>query len=102
MKTSGFQEPGIDSRQFGMYLRQIRENRGLSLAAVEEMSIGLSLRVTKSHLSRLENGLATASLARMYMLSRIYGISLSSLASRFELCLTEPRLMPGDTSHTRL
>ena len=72
-----------------MYLRRIREERRLSLAAVEKMSHGLPERVTKSHLSRLENGQATPSFARMYTLSMIYGIPVSSLADRFELYLNQ-------------
>ena len=91
MKTRGLRKTRIDNKRFGMYLRQIREKRGLSLAAVEEMSAGLPERITKSHLSRLENGHATASFARMYTLSMIYGVSVSSLANRFKLCLKKRR-----------
>ncbi len=86
MKISGLPEPAIDNRRFGKYLRRIREERSLSLAAVEKMSHGLPERVTKSHLSRLENGLATASFAQMYTLSMIYGIPVSFLVDRFERC----------------
>ncbi len=89
MKTRGLQEPPIDNRRFGMYLRRIREERRLSLAAVEKMSHGLPERVTKSHLSRLENGQASPSFARMYTLSVIYGIPVSSLTDRFERCLNQ-------------
>ena len=80
-------EPAIDNKRFGMYLRRIREERKLSLAAVEKMSSALPERVTKSHLSRLENGQASASFARIYTLSVIYGIPVASLAERFELCV---------------
>ena len=86
MKTRGLQEPAIYNRRFGMYLRRVREERRLSLAAVEKMSTGLPERVTKSHLSRLENGHAAPSLAGMYTLSMIYEITVSSLADRFERC----------------
>ena len=89
MKTRELQEPAMVSKRFGMYLRRIRAERRLSLAAVEKMSHGLPERVTKSHLSRLENGQATPSFARMYTLSMIYEIPVSSLADRFELCLTK-------------
>ena len=74
-----------------MYLRQIREKRGLSLAEVERMSTDLPERVTKSHLSRLENGLATASFAQMYTLSMIYRVSVSSLARLFTRCINKRR-----------
>ncbi len=89
MKTEGLQEAAIDNKRFGGYLRRIREERKLSLAAVEMMSHGLPERVTKSHLSRLENGQATPSFARMYTLSMIYGIPVSSLADRFGLCFNK-------------
>ena len=89
MKTRQLQEPAIVTKRFGMYLRRIRSERRLSLAAVEKMSHGFPGRVTKSHLSRLENGQATPSFARMYTLSMIYEIPVSSLADRFELCLTK-------------
>ncbi len=91
MATRGLQKPRIDNKRFGTQLRQIREDRGLSLAAVERMSAELPGRVTKSHLSRLENGLATASFAQMYTLSRIYGVSVSSLVNRFTRCLHKRR-----------
>ena len=89
MKARESREPAIDTKQFGMYLRRMREERRLSLAAVEKMSSGLPERVTKSHLSRLENGQATPSFARMYTLSMIYGIPVSSLADRFGLCFNK-------------
>ncbi len=86
MNSSESQVPAIDNKQFGMFLRRIREERRLSLAAVEKMSTGLPERVTKSHLSRLENGHATPTFARMHVLSMIYGIPVASLATRFERC----------------
>ena len=82
----GLQEPAIDNRRFGIYLRRIRVERSLSLAAVEKMSRGWPERVTKSHLSRLENGQASPSFARVYTLSMIYGIPVSFLVDRFERC----------------
>ena len=89
MKVRESQEPVIDNKQFGMFLRRIREERRLSLAAVEKLSSDLPERVTKSHLSRLENGHASPSLSRMYSLSMVYGIPVSSLATWFERCLTK-------------
>jgi len=87
MTIRGLRETAIDNKRFGEYLRRIREERRLSLTAVERMSRGLPERVTKSHLSRLENGQVSPSFARIYTLSMIYGIPVSSLADRFELCL---------------
>jgi len=80
-------EPVVENKRFGRYLRQIREQRRLSLDAVEEMSMDLPGRVTKSHLSRIENGQATPTFPRMFTLSRIYGVPVSHIAERFELCL---------------
>ncbi len=91
MKTRGLRGTRFDNKRFGMYLRLIREKRGLSLAEVERMSTDLPEHVTKSYLSRLENGLTAASFARMYTLSVIYGVSVSSLANRFTRCLKKRR-----------
>lgn len=73
------------SRRFGSYLRRVREGRRLSLDAVEELSSGYAERVTKSHLSRIENGQALPSFPRLFALGRIYGVPVSSLAERFEV-----------------
>ena len=83
----GQQEPVVQNKRFGRYLRGIREQRRLSLDAVEEMSLELPGRVTKSHLSRIENGQAIPTFPRMFTLSRIYGVPVSHLAERFELCI---------------
>ena len=78
------EESVIQSKGFGKYLRRIREERRLSLDAVQEMSLGFPERVTKSHLSRIENGRAVPTFPRMFTLSQIYGVRVSSLADRFE------------------
>lgn len=80
-------EPLIENRKFGLYLRRVREDRRLSLDAVEEMTVGFPGRVTKSHLSRIENGQAVPTFPRMFALSQIYGVPISSLAERFEMDL---------------
>ena len=85
---------GGDAKRFGKYLREIRVERRMSLDAVEEMSLGLPERVTKSHLSRIENGQAVPSFPRMFTLSQIYGVPVSSLAERFELCLKAQMIPP--------
>jgi len=79
------QERVTEGRRFGRYLRRIREERKLSLDAVQEMSLGYRERVTKSHLSRIESGQAVPSFPRMFTLSQIYGVPVTSLAERFEL-----------------
>ena len=74
----------LENRRFGRYLRRIREDRKLSLDAVEEMTTGFPEPVTKSHLSRIENGRAVPTFPRMFALCQIYGVPISSMAERFE------------------
>lgn len=81
-------------RSFGRYLRQIREDRRLSLDAVEERSFGFPGRVTKSHLSRIETGQAVPTFPRMFTLSRIYGVPITQLAERFDLDLRTEMFPP--------
>ena len=83
----GDNEPTVENKRFGMFLRGLREERRLSLDAVEELSLGLPERVTKSHLSRIENGRAVPTFPRMFSLSQIYGIPVAYLAERFEISL---------------
>jgi len=91
----GARDPSAENRRFGRYLKQIREQRKLSLDAVEEMSLGYPERVTKSHLSRIENGQAVPTFPRMFALSRIYGVPIASVAERFETHL-ERDMRPPD------
>ena len=94
----GQQRPEIEHKRFGTYLRKVREERKMSLDAVEEMSVGLPERVTKSHLSRIENGQAIPTFPRMFTLSRIYGIPVSHLAERFEIALRQGMFPSGTTT----
>ena len=75
------------SQAFGSYLRKLREGRRLSLDAVEEMSSGFPEKVTKSHLSRIEHGLAQPSFARLMAMSHIYGVPIAAMAERYEVAL---------------
>jgi transcriptional regulator with XRE-family HTH domain len=70
---------------FGAYLRKLREGRRLSLDAVEELSSGFPEKVTKSHLSRIENGLALPTFPRLMAMSHIYGMPIASMAERYEI-----------------
>lgn len=70
---------------FGAYLKKLRETRRLSLDAVEELSATFPDKVTKSHLSRIENGLALPNFPRLMAMSHIYGVPIGSLAERYEL-----------------
>jgi len=72
---------------FGAYLRRVREGKRLSLDAVEELSAAFPEKVTKSHLSRVENGLALPTFPRLMAMSHIYGVPIASLAERYELDL---------------
>jgi transcriptional regulator with XRE-family HTH domain len=78
-------EQNAGSEAFGAYLKRLREGRRLSLDAVEELSTGFPEKVTKSHLSRIENGLALPSFPRLMAMSHIYGVPIASLAERYEL-----------------
>ncbi|HEX4826510.1 MAG TPA: helix-turn-helix domain-containing protein [Candidatus Polarisedimenticolaceae bacterium] len=71
--------------QFGAYLRSVREGKRLSLDAVEELSAGFPEKVTKSHLSRVENGLALPTFPRLMAMSHIYGVPIASMAERYEI-----------------
>ena len=90
-------DPLTESRRFGRYLRRVREERKLSLDSVEEMTLGYPERITKSHLSRIENGQAVPTFPRMFALSQIYGVPISSLAERFEIDL-KYQLVPAEVS----
>jgi transcriptional regulator with XRE-family HTH domain len=75
---------GFGTKRFGAYLKQVRESRRLSLDAVEEASAIYPEPLTKSHLSRIENGRATPSFTRLFALGQIYGVPVSAMAERFE------------------
>ncbi len=73
------------SPSFGGYLKRLRETRRLSLDAVEELSATFPEKITKSHLSRIENGLANPTFPRLMAMSHIYGVPIASLAERYEI-----------------
>ena len=73
------------SAAFGAYLKRLRETRRLSLDVVEELSATFPEKVTKSHLSRIENGLALPTFPRLMAMGHIYGVPISSLAERYEI-----------------
>ena len=91
----GQQDPVLESKRFGKFLRKVRESRRLSLDTVEEMSIDFPDRLTKSHLSRIENGLAEPNFRKLFALSQIYGVPLTSLAEEYEIDLRR-QLAPVD------
>ena len=71
----------------GAHLRKVRVSRKLSLDSVAELTGGFREPVTKSHLSRIENGLAEPSFRRLYALCQVYKVSITSLAEKYELDL---------------
>jgi len=85
-------------KRFGSYLRGVREGRKLSLDAVEELSTVYPERITKSHLSRIENGQALPTFPRLFALGQIYGVSVASLAERFEVHYQLEQLPKVDTA----
>lgn len=91
----GQQDSVSETQRFGKFLRKVRENRKLSLDAVEEMSIDYPDRLTKSHLSRIENGQAEPNIRKLFALSQIYGMPLTALAEEFEIDLRR-QLAPAD------
>jgi len=78
------------------------EQRELSLDAVEEMTMGYPEPVTKSHLSRIENGRAVPTFPRMFALCQIYGVPISSMAERFETDLRRGDSSSVDTANPKL
>ena len=90
---------------FGGYLKRLRETRRLSLDAVEELSAAFPEKVTKSHLSRIENGLALPTFPRLMAMSHIYGVRIASLAERYEIELRrsmKPAELDGKSDESAL
>jgi|GEM_PF-5079892 len=77
----------LRSRELGRYLRALRRSRNLSLGNVAKTASRMPNPVTKSHLSRIENGHAEPSFRKLYSLCKIYDVSLSSLVERYEIDL---------------
>ena len=73
------------SKRFGAYLRKLREDRRLTLDAIEELSAAQKDRISKTYLSRCENGRTLPSFTKLFTLSKIYKTRLTSLAERLEL-----------------
>src|SRR2546422_1364738 len=73
------------SWRFGQYLKQLREERRLTLDQVEERSLPLRPRISKAWLSRCENGFKEPSIDRLSVLSKIYQTSIGHLVDRREI-----------------
>src|SRR5262247_4044626 len=70
---------------FGAYLTRLREDRGLALRRVCELSASGATPVDKATLSRCEHGQQGATLSVLVALSRVYGVPADALIERFEL-----------------
>ena len=86
------------SRRFGQYLKQLREERRLTLDQVEERSLTFETRISKAWLSRCENGLKQPSIDRLSVLSKIYHTSIGQLVDRRELEAELDAIAPIDVS----
>ena len=82
---------------FGRYLRTLRERRRLSLDDVGSLSRTFADPVTKSYLSRVENGRISLALSKMIPLSRIYEIPPEVLLERLELDMELDKVGGPDT-----
>ncbi len=72
------------NRRFGTYLRQIREDRSLTLDQIEESALAYRVQISKAYLSRCENGITKPNLERLSVLSKIYSTDLGLLIERHE------------------
>lgn len=71
--------------RFGSYLRAVRESRRLTLEDVERETLAEPEPITRSLLSRMENGRSSISALKLLSLSRLYGVGFGLLAERLEL-----------------
>ena len=86
------------SWRFGQYLKQLREERRLTLDQVEERSLPLRPRISKAWLSRCENGFKEPSIDRLSVLSKIYQTSIGHLVDRREIEAELESIAPIDVS----
>ncbi len=88
-------EPALAA--FGRYLKLLRQRRGLSLDDVEQLTRDLPERVTKTYLSRCENGRQGTALAKLIALSQAYHVPVEVLTERLSLDLELERLGGPET-----
>ncbi len=73
----------------GIHLRQLREDRKMTLGAVEALSEGLGQRINKSYLFRVERGLTLPSLPRLRVLAHVYRVKPARLHELIEAAFDE-------------
>lgn len=83
---------------FGRYLRTLRERRGLSLRDVSQLSQAFAEKLTKSYVSRCENGRVKLSLRKVSALGRIYRVSADVMLERIDLDLELERVGAPETA----
>jgi transcriptional regulator with XRE-family HTH domain len=88
------------SKRFGAFLRKLREDRRLTLDAIEELSSAHRDRISKTYLSRCENGRTLPSFTKLFTLSKIYKTRLTGLAERLELDVELEEMPAIDLSGT--
>lgn len=83
-------------RSFGDVLRRARERWQLSLDDVERTSAALGIRITRSHLSRVENGQSDLALPRFLALMRAVGEPPGALVDALDALMDQqPRVSPA-------
>lgn len=80
------------SSRLGRDLKKLREERKLTLGAVESLSVGLGERIAKTYLFRVERGKTYPTLPRLRILARIYRVRLSRLVETLENAVEEQEL----------
>lgn len=80
------------NRRFGRYLKSVREARRLTLVDVARLTAGESEPISRSLLSRVENGKASVSALKLLALARTYRVSVGLLAERLEVDVDESAL----------
>ena len=86
--------------RFGKFLRDLREERRLTLGQVEELSIPYRTRISQTYLSRCENGIARPSADRLAILAKIYRSNTGVLLDRLETEEELATLGPIDVTST--
>ncbi|MCZ6805435.1 MAG: helix-turn-helix transcriptional regulator, partial [Deltaproteobacteria bacterium] len=76
--------PNNWNRAFGLYLRTLRERKGLSLHDVASLSQAFVETVNKGYLSRCENGHQRLAMSKVIPLSRIYKVSAETMLGQIE------------------
>jgi tetratricopeptide (TPR) repeat protein len=88
------------SKRFGSYLRKLREERRLTLDTIEDLSQSHSDRISRTYLSRCENGRTLPSFTKLFTLSKIYRTRLTALAERLQLDVELESMPPVDLTAT--